>query len=106
MALTRLVAPGPLVAMQTPTPSGGAGITFGGEGAALFVAREDDADFVSAGEGLMQLLGGATGVGEDDVHVLTDKAGDNSVGTLHFGADFGLRKRSGRGLGFHGVDKG
>ena len=49
---------------------------------------------------------GANYLYQDIAENFTDKAGDNSVGTLHFGADFGLGKHSGRGLGFHGVDKG
>ena len=86
--------------------AGGAGVALGGERAALFVAGEDDADFVGAGQGLVQLLGSAARIGEDDVHPFARQALDDDVGAFHFTADFGLGKRGGRGGGFHGVDTG
>jgi hypothetical protein len=69
-------------------PAGGTGVAFGGEGAALFVTGEDDADLVRAGEGLVQLLGCAAGVGENDIDRLADEALDDSVSTLHFSGRF------------------
>ena len=47
MAVTRFVAPGPLVAMQTPTLPVRAGVALGGEAAALLVAGQDRADLVA-----------------------------------------------------------
>ena len=44
MAVTRFVAPGPLVAMQTPGLPVRAGVALGGEAAALLVPRQDRAD--------------------------------------------------------------
>jgi metallophosphoesterase (TIGR00282 family) len=64
------------------------------------VARQDDADLVGAGEGLVQLLRGAAGVGEDDIDPLADQALDDAVGALHFAADLGLGKRGGGVLVF------
>jgi hypothetical protein len=72
--------------------AGGAGVALGGERAALLVAGQDDADLVGAGEGLVELLRGAAGVGEDHVDALADQALDDGVGALHFGADLVLGK--------------
>ena len=47
--------------------AGGAGVAFGGEDAALFVAGQDGADLVrTVGEGLVHGHGGTARVGEDD----------------------------------------
>ncbi len=81
----------------------GAGPGLGGEHTALLVAGKDDADFVAAGEGLVELLRGTAGVGEDDVHALTREALDYGVGAVHGATDFGLGEGGGRGGGFHGV---
>ena len=68
MAVTRFVAPGPLVAMHTPGLPVDAGVALGGEGAALLVAREDRADAVAElGERLVQRHARAAGIGEDDL---------------------------------------
>ncbi len=64
------------------------------------MARKDDADLVGARKRLVQLLGGAARVGEDDVDALADQALDDGVGALHFAADLGLWKRGGGRCGF------
>jgi hypothetical protein len=87
--------------------AGGAGVTFGGEGAALFVAGQDDADLVRAGEGLVQLLGGAAGVGENDIDVPSRSRHSTTQSAPFISRPISaLGKRSGRGRGFHSVGKG
>ena len=66
------------------------------------MAGENRADFVRAGERLMQLLGSTAGIGENHINALADEAFDNGVGALHFAANFSLGKRGRRGRGFHG----
>ena len=75
--------------------AGGAGVALGGEGTALLVAREDHADFVAAGEGLVEFLRGAAGIGEDHVNALAGEGLYDHVGTIHGAANFRLGKRRG-----------
>ena len=80
----------------------GAGVTLGGEGTALFVARQNRANLVGAGERLVQLLRGAARVSEDHIHALADEALHDDIGPVHFLPDFRRGKGGGRGGGFHG----
>jgi hypothetical protein len=82
--------------------AGGAGVAFGRERAALFVSRQDRANFIGASERLVKLLRCSTWVGKNHVHALANEAFDDCVGSLHFAADFVFGKRCGRGRGFHG----
>ena len=79
----RLVAPGPLVAMHTPGPAGGAGVAFRREDAALLVAREDRADFRGFGQRLVDGHRRAARIGEDRVHTLTLQARDEDFRAVH-----------------------
>ena len=79
--VTKFVAPGPLVAMQTPTLAGGAGVALGHEAAALLVARQDGADLVLdvLGQRLVQRHAGPAGIGEDGIDAVIDQTLDEDV---------------------------
>ena len=71
MAVTRFVAPGPLVAMQTPGLPVRAGVALGGEPAPLLVPRQDRAQLVfEPGEGLVQRHAGPARIGENHIHAM------------------------------------
>ncbi len=72
--------------------AGGAGVAFGGEGTALFVAGKNGAKPVAFRQGLMQLLRGAAGISEYDLYSLPHHAFDGDFGALHFRADIWFRK--------------
>jgi hypothetical protein len=78
MAVTRLVAPGPLVPMQTPALPVDAGVALGGETAALLVAGQDGAD-LGAGERLVKLHARAARVGEDHLDAFPFEGFDEDV---------------------------
>ena len=81
MAVTRFVAPGPLVAMQTPTLPVRAGVALGREPAALLVPRQDRADLVAeAGQRLVQRHAGPARIGENRVHAVVDQALHDDIG--------------------------
>ena len=82
MPVTRLVAPGPLVAMQTPARAGRAGITFRRERPALFVPRQNRADR-GLGQRLVEFHARAAGIGENRVHAFAFEAGDEDFAALH-----------------------
>ena len=92
MAVTRFVAPGPLVAMQTPTLPVLRATALGGERAALFVPRQDGAQAVGeAGERLVERHARAAGVGEDRVDAVVDQRLDEDIGPAReFGLGLGL----------------
>ena len=66
---------------------------------------EDDADLVAAGKGLVELLGSASRIGEDDINALAMERLDDYICAIHLAADFGLGERGGRGGRFHGGEK-
>ena len=70
MPVTRFVAPGPEVAMQTPASPGGARIAFRGEGTALFVTGQHDADLLRLCQSLVNRHRGAARIRENHVHSL------------------------------------
>ena len=74
MPVTRLVAPGPEVAMHTPTLPVTLGVAVGGHGRALLVAREDMPDLWVLGEGLVEWQDGATRDAEHHVDPLHQQA--------------------------------
>jgi hypothetical protein len=63
--------------------AGGAGVTGGHETAALFVAREDGADFFRLRQRLVEELAGAAGIGENRIDALMFQARDQDLGTVH-----------------------
>ena len=66
--------------------AGGARVAVRHESAALFVAREDGAEFVGhLGEGLVNRHRRAAGIGEYDVDTVPDEALNEDVGPAHFG---------------------
>ena len=84
MPVTRLVAPGPEVAMQTPTLPGGAGVPVGHVRGALLVADEDVVD----GELAQSVVGGEDGsarVAEDFVHAFAGEGGPDDFGSGELG---------------------
>lgn len=62
--------------------AGGLAIALRGEDLALLVAAEDVADLVRASEGLVDLQGGTSGVGEDGGDALTLQALDDDISAL------------------------
>ena len=68
--------------------AGDARIAFGGETAALLVARENSAD-LGVRERLVDFHARAAGIGEDDLDVLAFKRLDKDVAAEHGRADFG-----------------
>ena len=97
MAVTRLVAPGPLVPMHTPALPVARRVTFRGETAALFVARQNGADF-GFGERLVDFHARAAGIGENDLDAFAFEGFDEDVAPEHGRADLGAR--GGGGFGF------
>ena len=91
MQVIRLVAPGPLVAMQTAGPAGRTGVAVGHEPASLLVPGEDGPHVFGADEGLVQLHRGSARIGVNGVHALPFKGGYDDVRTLHFGSFLELR---------------
>ena len=84
--VTKFVAPGPLVAMQTNLARG-AGVAVSHEPAALLVPRQDGAQTVlDFGERLVNGHGSAAGVREYDLDSVTDEAFDENIGAGHLGA--------------------
>src|SRR5579862_4297617 len=83
-------------------PPGDAGIAFGGEYASLFVTRQQGADALGAGQGLVDGHAGPAGVREDDFDSFAFEAGDEDFRAEHgfaaLGAAVGFRFRGG-GLG-------
>ena len=67
MAVTRLVAPGPDVAMQTPTLSGRHRVALGRVTGPLLVAHQDVADQLALAERIVDRKDGAAGDAEDDL---------------------------------------
>ena len=67
--------------------AGGAGVAFRGEAAALFVAREDGADF-GFGERLVDFHARSARIGEDDFAALAFEGFHEDVASVHDGADF------------------
>jgi hypothetical protein len=82
MAVTRFVAPGPLVRHAHAGLAGGAGVALGGEAAALLVAGQDGAD-LGLGERLVDLHARAAGVGEDDFDAVAFEGLDEDVAAQH-----------------------
>ena len=78
--VTRLVAPGPEVAMQTPTLSRGAGVAVGHVGCALLVADEDVVDGGEFSEGVVDGEDGAAGVAEDGGGAFAGEGGPEDFG--------------------------
>ncbi len=72
--------------------AGGAGITFRGEAAALFMAGEDRAD-LGLRERLMDLHARAARIGEDRFHASALEGFDKNVAAQHQRADFGALLR-------------
>ena len=81
MQVTKLVAPGPLVATQTPGRPGAAGVPLRRETAALLMTRQNGANLVlKARQGLMNRHAGAAGVGEHHLDAVVDQALHENVG--------------------------
>ena len=104
MAVTRFVAPGPLVAMQTPILPVRAGVALGGESAALLVPRQDHADLVAEPrQGLVQRHARPAGIGENRVHAVVHQALHDDIGPagdLGFVVRIRRRLAGGGRLGF------
>ena len=66
------------------------------------MAGKDDTNLVRTGQGLVEFLGGAARVCEDNIDAFPNETLDDDVGAFHFTADFGLGKRGGGGGRFHG----
>ena len=81
MPVTRLVAPGPDVPMQTPTRPVDAGVAVGGVGAALLVADEDVAQLGVVAEDVVERQDHAARVAEEDVDALAEEGLADDVGT-------------------------
>ena len=84
MPVTRLVAPGPEVAMATPL-SRRARIAIGGVGGALLMTRQDVMDILVVDEGVVGGKDGPTRVAKYRVHTLASEYFPNQLcsGALH-----------------------
>ena len=79
--VTRLVAPGPDVAMQTPTRPRGAGVAVGHVGGALLVADEDVVDGGELSQRVVDGEDGAAGVAEDGGGAFAGEGGPEDFGS-------------------------
>ena len=88
MAVTRLVAPGPLVPMHTPALPVARRVAFRRETAALLVARQNGADF-GFRERLVDFHARAAGIGKNDLDAFAFEGFDEDVAPEHGRADLG-----------------
>ena len=101
MGVTRLVAPGPEVAMQTPDLAGGAGVALGRVARTLLVAHEDVADLHRVEQRVVGGENGAAGDAEHrvDVHGLEREHEALRARDLDGGLGAGLLGQARRGGG-------
>ena len=90
-------------AHANPRPARGARVALSGESPALFVPRQNGADFPGPRQRLMQFHAGAAGVGEDRVHPFSLQGLNENIAALHDAANFGARGGRGRGICFRGL---
>ena len=79
MPVTRLVAPGPLVAEADADLAGGAGVAVGRVRGALLVAHEDVAQVLRVVEGVVERDHDPAGEAEEDVAALVFQGRDDRL---------------------------
>ena len=82
IAVTRFVAPGPLVAMRDPDPPARTGVALGGVAGGRLVTHQDMADRAVV-EGVVDRQAGPTGDAEDRVDAGALERADQGVCAAH-----------------------